>query len=58
AKPETDAKGSVSPDGTCGGSTGYTCKGSAWGDCCGKNGWCGSTEDYCGVGCNKAFGVC
>lgn len=28
------------------------------GQCCGANGLCGSTIDYCGAGCNLEWGVC
>nr|EAQ71552.1 hypothetical protein MGCH7_ch7g959 [Pyricularia oryzae 70-15] len=48
----------VSPDATCGGNTGNTCKGSAFGNCCSVNGWCGFTTAYCGSGCQKGFGTC
>ncbi|KAF2494641.1 hypothetical protein BU16DRAFT_573046 [Lophium mytilinum] len=33
-------KGRTSPDRTCGGDTGYHCKGSRWGDCCSEYGYC------------------
>lgn len=29
----------ISPDGSCGGKTGYTCEGSSFGDCCGASGF-------------------
>ncbi|KAF2033572.1 glycoside hydrolase/deacetylase [Setomelanomma holmii] len=48
----------VSTDATCGGTTGYTCLGSTFGNCCSTNGWCGSTTDYCGTGCQSGFGNC
>ncbi|KAF1835699.1 hypothetical protein BDW02DRAFT_277609 [Decorospora gaudefroyi] len=48
----------VSRDATCGGSKGYTCLGSVWGDCCSQYGWCGSTTAYCGSGCKSAYGSC
>ncbi|KAF2660521.1 carbohydrate esterase family 4 protein [Lophiostoma macrostomum CBS 122681] len=48
----------VSTDATCGGTNGYTCQGSTFGTCCSVNGWCGSTTDYCGTGCQSAFGSC
>ena len=48
----------VSPDGTCAGVNGYTCKGSAFGNCCSKNGYCGGTNAYCGAGCQGGFGTC
>lgn len=50
--------GKVSTDATCGGTSGFTCKGSSFGDCCSAAGWCGSTSDYCGTGCNAEFGTC
>ncbi|KAK7188320.1 chitin recognition protein [Paraphaeosphaeria sporulosa] len=48
----------VSKDGTCGGYTGYTCKGSVFGNGCSRNGYCGKTSEYCGAGCNSKFGTC
>src|SRR4051794_8866248 len=48
----------VSDDGSCGGSTGNTCQGSSFGNCCSQYGWCGSTADHCGTGCQKSFGTC
>jgi hypothetical protein len=52
----TISLGAVSRDGSCG--PGLTCQGSAFGDCCSSHGWCGSTSDYCGSGCQVGFGVC
>jgi hypothetical protein len=49
---------SVSKDAMCGGSAGYTCLGSAFGNYCSQNGWCGSSSSYCGEGCQEAFGSC
>ena len=46
----------ISPDGSCGG--GYTCVGSTFGDCCSRNGYCGTSIDYCGTGCKAEFGAC
>ncbi|KAM7197216.1 hypothetical protein V8F33_005644 [Rhypophila sp. PSN 637] len=46
----------VSTDGTCG--PGVTCKGSGFGSCCSKHGFCGSTADYCGDGCQPSLGTC
>jgi len=51
----------VSPDYICGNTgagnnLGYTCDGSS--PCCSQNGWCGSNSDYCGTGCQSAFGTC
>ena len=48
----------VSPDSSCSGSAGYTCLGSSFGSCCSAYGWCGSTDAYCGTGCQSAFGTC
>lgn len=48
----------VSTDATCGGTTSFTCQGSTFGNCCSINGWCGSTSDYCGTGCQAGFGTC
>ncbi|KAK8092084.1 polysaccharide deacetylase [Apiospora hydei] len=44
----------VSVDGDCGGD--ITCEGSEFGNCCSVHGWCGSTPDYCGEGCQPNFG--
>ncbi|KAF1967693.1 hypothetical protein BU23DRAFT_442129, partial [Bimuria novae-zelandiae CBS 107.79] len=52
----TNAK--VSTDGSCGGANGFTCLGSAFGNCCSEYRWCGSADIYCGTGCNAAFGSC
>ena len=48
----------VSEDGKCGDGNGQTCKGSLLGECCSQVGYCGSSESYCGVGCQGNFGVC
>ena len=58
ATPSTLPVGIISPDATCGGSTGYICTGSAFGNCCSRNGYCGSTSDYCGTGCQPSAGQC
>jgi len=50
--------GNVSTDGSCGGSGRKTCSGSPFGNCCSQYGWCGSSGDHCGTGCNSAFGTC
>ncbi|THY05566.1 glycoside hydrolase/deacetylase [Aureobasidium pullulans] len=55
--PATTATG-VSTDATCGGSSGITCQGSVFGNCCSPAGWCGSTAAYCGDGCQSGFGSC
>jgi hypothetical protein len=48
----------ISPNGSCGDSTEYTCKGSRWGDCCSQYGFCGKSELYCDAKCQSPFGVC
>ncbi|KAK0391281.1 hypothetical protein NLU13_0782 [Sarocladium strictum] len=48
----------VSEDGRCGGSTGQTCKGSTFGDCCSKKGRCGRKTRHCACGCQSDFGEC
>ncbi|KAF7556876.1 hypothetical protein G7Z17_g1166 [Cylindrodendrum hubeiense] len=48
----------ISPDQSCGGSTGYTCIGSKFGNCCSYYGFCGSSGTYCGTGCDTDFGEC
>ncbi|ROT40639.1 hypothetical protein SODALDRAFT_321948 [Sodiomyces alkalinus F11] len=48
----------VSPDGSCGGNTGYTCIGSSFGNCCSRRGQCGQRTRHCGCGCQSAFGYC
>jgi hypothetical protein len=48
----------TSPDATCGGTSGYTCIGAAEGECCSQYGYCGTTPDHCGTGCNPLFGNC
>ncbi|KAK3307210.1 carbohydrate-binding module family 18 protein [Chaetomium strumarium] len=54
--PPTSTSPSVSTDGTCG--DGVTCAGSRFGNCCSAHGFCGSTDDYCGDGCQPGFGTC
>lgn len=48
----------VSTDGSCGGTAGLTCKGSAFGDCCSQYSWCGTGSAWCGAGCQSGFGTC
>lgn len=57
-EPTKEAGGQVSTDGTCAGTSGFTCSGSAFGNCCSQYNWCGSTSDHCGASCNAAFGTC
>ncbi|KAH0610047.1 uncharacterized protein H6S33_012593 [Morchella sextelata] len=69
AHPLTDAtletlfKRAVSPDNTCGfayngAGNNYTCDSTTAGTCCSQYGYCGSTSDYCGTGCQSDFGSC
>ncbi|KAL2208688.1 hypothetical protein CC79DRAFT_1341291 [Sarocladium strictum] len=48
----------ISEDGRCGGSTGQTCQGSSFGDCCSKKGRCGRKTKHCACGCQSDFGDC
>lgn len=56
--PPPTTGGSVSTDGTCGVQGGKTCTNSSFGNCCSAFGWCGSSTDHCGTGCNSSFGTC
>ncbi|KAF4497967.1 keratin-associated 5-4 [Fusarium agapanthi] len=47
----------VSTNGSCG-KNGKIFKGSHWGDCCSKNGYCGKDDGYCSDGCQTAYGLC
>jgi len=58
ASATSPAPDSLSRDGLCGGIKAYTCSGSIFGDCCSQYGSCGSTDLYCGAGCNSAYGNC
>lgn len=50
-------EGGISSNGRCGaGFRGAICEGSVFGDCCSAGGWCGSTPDHCGAGCQN--GLC
>ncbi|KAI0129618.1 hypothetical protein BJ170DRAFT_282431 [Xylariales sp. AK1849] len=53
--PPPPTTGTPSPDGTCGGSNGYSCINNA---CCSQYGWCDTGDAYCGTGCQAAFGRC
>ncbi|KAF4552560.1 Polysaccharide deacetylase-like protein 2 [Elsinoe fawcettii] len=44
-------------DGQCG-ANGRTCLGAPSGSCCSQWGWCGSSTDHCGTGCQSGFGTC
>lgn len=50
----------ISYDGRCGSTdpNSQVCVGSTYGSCCSQKGWCGGTTDYCGIGCQSAFGTC
>ncbi|TDZ73470.1 Chitin deacetylase [Colletotrichum trifolii] len=56
--PAATSTGKVSPNQSCGGTTGYTCLNSAFGNCCSFYGFCGSSLSYCGTGCQSGFGSC
>ncbi|KAJ4316401.1 hypothetical protein N0V94_005473 [Neodidymelliopsis sp. IMI 364377] len=58
AGPTSTPTGAVSTDGSCGGTNGYKCSGSSFGNCCSQYGWCGASTDHCGTGCNSLFGNC
>lgn len=46
-------------DGRCGfGHSDQTCAFEPIDKCCSQRGWCGSTEDHCGRGCQPVFGNC
>lgn len=50
----------ISINGDCGATdpNRQICLGSEFGDCCSEKGFCGGTSDYCGTGCQSAFGTC
>ena len=47
-----------STNGRCGGNSGFTCKGSRYGQCCSIQGWCGKGGEHCGEPCNPLAGIC
>jgi hypothetical protein len=47
-----------SVDGSCGANRNYTCVGSAFGECCSSNGFCGVGNSFCTTGCQESFGRC
>lgn len=64
---------SIAINGLCGETTGQTCLGSTWGNCCSASGrlisvlqryWltnkgdCGHNAFYCGIGCQNEYGYC
>ncbi|RYO89703.1 hypothetical protein DL766_001432 [Monosporascus sp. MC13-8B] len=48
----------VSPNGHCGSAAKAICKDNLFGDCCSFYNYCGNTTEYCGLGCQSAFGIC
>lgn len=49
----------VSPDGRCGPNNGgFTCAGSVFGRCCSIFGYCGTSDFFCGGGCQSGYGQC
>ena len=62
ASPTLQKRATVSPNGSCGGTTGYTCQGSRFGDSCSRNNQCGNSKDYSysklSQGCQPAYGFC
>lgn len=58
-RPTSTPTGAVSTDGTCGTQgNNQVCLGSSFGNCCSQYGYCGTTTDHCGTGCNTLFGNC
>ncbi|TKA30367.1 hypothetical protein B0A50_02594 [Salinomyces thailandicus] len=47
-----------STNGRCGGNSGFTCKGSKFGQCCSIHGWCGRGDEYCEAYCDPQHGKC
>ncbi|KXS19690.1 carbohydrate-binding module family 18 protein [Gonapodya prolifera JEL478] len=45
----------ISTDSSCGSGVNKYCPNS---QCCSQYGWCGTTTDYCGTGCQPGFGKC
>ncbi|KAK0943974.1 Vacuolar protein sorting-associated protein 62 [Friedmanniomyces endolithicus] len=45
-------------NGRCGGISGFTCKGSGFGQCCSIHGWCGKADLYCDTYCDPLHGIC
>lgn len=54
----TAIPGGLSPDGRCGSTWKYQCKGTSYGDCCSLAGYCGTTPSHCAGGCQPTFGTC
>ncbi|ORX63257.1 hypothetical protein BCR32DRAFT_298491 [Anaeromyces robustus] len=54
--PSNGSNGNISPNGTCGPkNNNYVC---GDGECCSQYGYCGTTSEYCGTGCQTGFGKC
>ncbi|KAK6523256.1 hypothetical protein TWF694_006145 [Orbilia ellipsospora] len=51
----TPAATPTSTDGSCGGTKGYTCAGTTFGNCCSSSGFCGKTGVFCGEGCQTKW---
>ncbi|KAF2477009.1 uncharacterized protein BDR25DRAFT_208924 [Lindgomyces ingoldianus] len=53
-------RNTTTTDGSCGTGSGIdaSCLGSRWGSCCSAFSFCGNNETYCGVGCQKQYGIC
>ena len=47
-----------STDGRCGGSSGFTCAKSSFGNCCSIHGWCGKSDEHCDSYCDPLHGSC
>ena len=62
ASPALRKRATVSTDGSCGGTKGYTCQGSNFGNSCGRYSLCGNSKDYSysklSQGCQPAYGYC
>ncbi|KAJ4136479.1 hypothetical protein NW768_004092 [Fusarium equiseti] len=56
SEPGTPEPTAANP-GRCGSSFGGK-KCDQWDPCCSRAGWCGRTSEYCGSGCQSAFGTC
>ncbi|KAF2164361.1 hypothetical protein M409DRAFT_37061, partial [Zasmidium cellare ATCC 36951] len=52
------AERTYSPIGLCGLENGFFCRTDEEARCCSQYGYCGSTDEYCGRGCQAAFGEC
>ncbi|KAK3938522.1 carbohydrate-binding module family 18 protein [Diplogelasinospora grovesii] len=52
-----DWLGGNTTDGTCGGANKFSCN-VVYGNCCNKDGMCGSLMSDCGVGCQPQWGNC